>query len=262
MNKDHLTRIILFAIFILIIALFINTFQIHTSINKETDKLKKSILISDKLIKEADGRYSKLVNYYNSEKDLIKNIKEQNKELYKTIKKQDERLLSITNTLITLDEKIVKGFGKPDPIDTNKINFSLKYPDDINPFIFWDGSINKKTAAYSGKFSFSGLPLSIVLTEESRGLWKTRLIGPSWLRVDSLSVISIPPEKYVIATPKKIQWIVGGSYYAMLNSSTRAFGVNLGLNLLDRHNVIVGANTLQQINIGYLYKIKTFKRIK
>ncbi len=262
MNKDRLNLILLSALFILTLLLCINTCQIQKTAVKETDELKKSILISDKLIKEADGRYSKLVDYYKSEKDLMREIKEQNRDLYKTIKKQDERLLSITSALVTLDEKVVSGFGKPDPVDTNKINFSLRYPDETNPFIFWDGSINKKTAAYFGKFSFSSLPISVVLTEESRGLWKTRLVGPSWLKVDSLSVISIPPEKYIIDTPKKIQWLVGGSYYASLNSSNRAIGVNLGLNIFDKHNIIVGANTLQQVSIGYMYKIKKFKRTK
>jgi hypothetical protein len=227
---------------------------------KETKLLKKSIIASDKLTMEANGRYAKLVDYYNSQRDLLNDLKKTNADLYKTIKSQDERLLSITRAVITLDEKVVKGFGKPDPLDTNKLNFSLRYPDEKEPFIYWDGSIHKQTAAYQGVFSFGKLPLSIVLTEESRGLWKTRLIGPEWLKVDSLSIKSLPPEEYPTVVSKKLQLLFGGSYVYQLNQNSHGLGINVGLNLFDQHNLILGANTFNQVNATYLYKIKSFKK--
>ena len=131
-----------------------------------------------------------------------------------------------------------------------------------DPFIFWDGFINKHTAEYNGIFSFGKLPVKIILTEEKRGLWKSRLVGPDWLKVDSLSILSLPPELYPTVKPKNIQWLVGGTYYYGLNSTGKAIGVNFGLNLFDKHNIIIGANTLQQVSFGYTYKIKTFKRNK
>jgi len=226
----------------------------------ETKKLRQSIINSDKLIKEKNGQYAKLVNYYSTQRDLLNNLKEFNSALYKTIKKQDERLLNITSAVITLDKKVVQGFAKPDPIDTNNLILSLKYPNEKDPFVFWDGTINKNTAAYKGIFSFGKLPIKVVLTEESRGLWKSRIVGPEWLKVDSLSILSIPPDEYTPIKNKNIQFLVGGSYIYALNTNYHGLGVNIGLNLYDSHNLMIGANTLNQVSLGYLYKIKSFKR--
>jgi hypothetical protein len=238
------------------------TSSVQDDFLNKTEELKKSIIKSDKLLKESEGRYAKLVDYYKTEKELLSQIKKENKSLYNTIKEQDERLLSITNAIVTLDKKVVEGFGQEDPVDTNKINLSLKYPSDKDPFVFWDGWVNKNTAAYKGTFSFGKLPIQVVLTEESRGLWKSRVVGPEWLRVDSLQITSIPPEDYAPTEEKKIQWLVGGAYSYGLNDKSSAVGVNLGVSLFSSHNIVFGANTFQQVSLGYLYKIKSFKRTR
>lgn len=262
MNKNRFSNILLIVLMLIIIFLAWRISGLQQKSIDDTDKLKQSIIASDRLTKEAEGQYAKLVDYYKSERDLMKEIKADNRNLYNTIKEQDERLLSITKAIVTLDSKVVAGFGKPDPVDTNKINFGLKYPNEKDPFIFWDGWINKQTAAYSGEFKFGKLPLQIVLTEESRGLWKSRLIGPDWLKVDSLQINSIPPTEYQTVVPKKVQWLVGGTYYRGLSDSQNGVGVNFGVNLFDRHNIMVGANTFQQVSVGYYFKIKSFKRNK
>jgi hypothetical protein len=262
MNKDVIYRIIGAVLLCIILLLLFKNCQIQKGADKELDNLKKSIIASDKLTKESDGRYSKLVDYYASRGDLMKDLKKSNRDLYKTIKNQDERLLSITSSIITLDRRVVQGFAQTDPVDTNRLNLSLKYPDEKDPFVYWDGWVNKHTAAYKGTFSFGKLPIQVILTEESRGLWKSRIVGPDWLKVDSLSIKSLPPAEYITITPKNIQWLVGGSYIYNMNNNIPGIGVNFGLNLFDRHNLILGANTLNQVSFGYTYKIKTFKRNK
>jgi len=262
MNKDLVYRVIGAILVGVILLLLFKNCQIQKGADRDITELKKSIIASDKLTKEADGRYAKLVDYYASQGDLMKELKESNKDLYKTIKKQDERLLSITSSIITLDQKIVHGFAEPDPIDTNRLNLSLKYPDEKDPFVYWDGWVNKNTAAYKGTFSFGKLPIQIILTEDTRGLWKSRIVGPEWLKVDSLSIKSLPPAEYASVKPKTIQWLVGGNYIHSLNNTGQGVGVNFGLSLFDKHNLIIGANTLNQVSLGYMYKIKTFKRNK
>lgn len=262
MNKDTIYRALGAILIIIIVLLLFKNCQIQKGANDEINDLKKSIIASDKLTKEADGRYAKLVDYYATQGDLMKDLKESNRDLYKTIKKQDERLLSITNSIITLDSKVVNGFAQTDPVDTNKLNLSLKYPDEKDPFVYWDGWVNKNTAAYKGTFSFGKLPIQIILTEDTRGLWKSRIVGPDWLKVDSMSIKSLPPEEYATVKPKNLQWLIGGSYIYSLNNTGQGVGINFGLNLFDKHNVILGANTLNQVSLGYTYKIKTFKRNK
>lgn len=229
--------------------------------DKEIAELRKSIIASDKLTKEANGQYAKLVNYYASERDLKNQLKETNKELLNTIKEQDERLLSITNAIITLEAGLTTGFGSIDKKDSTKINLALRYPTKGEPFVFWDGKINRLTAEYNGEFTFGKLPIQIVVTEESRGLWKHRIIGPDWLKVDSLTVNSIPPAEYQVEVPKKLQWLVGGTYTkSLVPAVPNAVGINVGVNLFDNHNILVGANSSQQVTVGYYYKIKSTKR--
>jgi hypothetical protein len=224
-------------------------------------ELRKSIIASDKLTKEADGRYAKLVNYYASEDDLKDQLKELNKDLYNTIKDQDERLMSITDAVITLESELTAGFGSIDTKDTTNVNLALKYPAKGDPFVFWNGKVNRYNAEYNGEFTFGKLPIQIVVTEESRGLWKHRIIGPEWLKVDSLKINSIPPEEYATVKAKKLQWIVGGNYsYSFSPTIPSAIGVGVGVNLFDAHNIIFGANSASQVNIGYYYKLKSIKR--
>jgi len=261
MKKDLFYK--LFILIALVIIIFL-AWQVRLTQNKalkETEELKKSIIAADVLVKEADGRYAKLVNYYNSERDLKGQLKEQNRELYEMVKDQKERLLSITNSIVSLDSKVTEGFGNIDGVDTNKINVALRYPSKEEPFVFWDGWINRNTARYSGEFTFGKLPIKIVVTEDSRGLWKHRIVGPDWLKVDSLTVNSLPPEKYVPTVPRKIQWLVGGMYnHSIINPSFNSIGIGIGLNLFDSHNIIVSANSQSQVGIGYYYKIKSLKK--
>jgi hypothetical protein len=260
MNKDSIYKAIAIILIFIIIFMSWKIYNTQVSSLSQMDELKKSIIASDSLTKEANGQYAKLVDYYKTESDLLSDLKSNNKTLYQTIKKQDERLLSITSAVISLDRKVSEGFAQTDPLDTNKLNLSLRYPTEEDPFVFWDGWVNKNTSAYLGEFSFSKLPIKIILTEETRGTWKSRLIGPDWLKVDSLSILSIPPVEYSQVKPKNIQLLVGGSYYYGLNLGDDGIGVNLGLNLFDKHNIVVGANTLQQLSFGYTYKIGSFKK--
>lgn len=260
MNKDSIYKAIALCLISIIIFMSWKIYNIQATGLAQIDELKKSIIASDSLTKEANGQYAKLVDYYKTESDLLRDLKSNNNSLYQTIKKQDERLLSITSAVISLDRKVSEGFAQTDPLDTNKLNLSLRYPTEEDPFVFWDGWVNKNTSAYLGEFSFSKLPIKIILTEETRGIWKSRLVGPEWLKVDSLSISSIPPIEYSQVKPKNIQWLVGGSYYYGLNLGNSGIGVNLGLNLFDRHNIIFGANTLQQLSFGYTYKISSFKK--
>jgi hypothetical protein len=226
------------------------------------DDLKKSIIMNDSLVKEAEGRYSKLVNYYNTEKDLKEQLKESNKDLYNIVKKSNEKILSLTNVVITLQGQVNSGFGKIDKLDSNKIDLTLKYPNDNNPYINWKGSINRKTAYYNGEWSFGKLPLQIVLTEEQKGLWKSRLIGPEWLKVDSMIVNSLPNKDYCDNQLKKLQFLVGAGYIKSLTNQSDAISVGTGVSFNGKHNILLKATTNKEVGISYYYNFQKKKTNK
>jgi len=261
--KDKFNTILLIVMLVIIVFLGWRIEVINNKNTKIVDDLNKSIVDNDVLKKEADGRYAKLVNFYDDEKDLKKELKKSNENLSDVVKKQNEKILSLTSAVITLQGVISEGGGKIDPVDSNKIDLALKYPNDANPFINWIGNVDRKSAYYKGEWSFGKLPLQIVLTEEQRGLWKSRLIGPDWLKVDSMSINSLPPEEYPIYEPKKLQFLVGGGYIKSL-STTGADGISIGagVTLFDNHNLLLNATTNKEVSVSYYYKIKSLKKKK
>lgn len=258
--KDKFNSILLIILLIIIIFLGWRINATQNANEDAQDALKKSIIMNDSLTKEADGRYAKLVDYYNSEKDLKNELKESNKKLYEVIKKENEKILSLTNAIITLQGVVNEGFANFDPNDSNKINLALKYPNDKEPFINWNGSIDKRSAFYKGEWTFGKLPLHIVLTEEQRGLWKSRLIGPEWLKVDSMTINSLPPKDFDNDQLKKLQFFVGGGYIKSLSNGSNAVSVGGGVSYNGHHNLLLQATTNQEVGLSYYYNFQKRKK--
>ena len=75
MNKETINRIFNALLLIIILIMMVRMCNIQKDAISETTALKKSIIASDKLTKEAEGQYAKLVDYYKTERDLINDIK-------------------------------------------------------------------------------------------------------------------------------------------------------------------------------------------
>ena len=255
--KDIFLIVLSVVIIILMLFGWVKYNQMQKKIYDEINSGNKVILSMDKTTKESDGQYAKLVNYFNSEKDLNNQLKEQNEDLFRLIKKQDERLLMINNTIVTLEGKMTEGFGSVNKNDTNRIDLKLNYPDEKNSFITWNGFVNRKTAFYKGEFTFGKLPLQIVMTETDRGIWKSRLIGPEWLIVDSMDINSLP-----LPTPEKqSKWglLLGGGFQKSFNQNipnavSLAFAVQY-----KKHMLMIDGNTNRQFGLKYLYRLENFK---
>lgn len=261
MNKDNFYLILILALIGGLGYLIWKIELLQKLANERNEDLKKAIISSDTLLMESEGRYAKLVDYYNSSQDLNRQLRKSNRDLYKSIKSQDEKILSLTSSLISLTGKIDEGFGSVNETDSTQIDLRLTYPDQTNPFIMWNGSVDRLTARYQGEWKFGKLPIDIIVTEESRGLWKHRIVGPEWFKVDSLSVNSLPPDEYIQTEEKNIQFMVGANYSHSLSPiGTNAVGVGAGINILNQHMILFGANSSQQVTLGYYYKLKSLKR--
>jgi hypothetical protein len=222
----------------------------------------KEIVKNSKLIKEKDGQYAKFVDNFNTQKDLLKQLKEENKDLYKDIKKNDEKLLMINNTLVTLEGRVVEGFGKWNPTDSNLIDLNLKYPDEKDWFISWDGSVHKKTAFYKGDWKFGKLPLQIVLTETEKGIWNSRLIGPEWLVVDKMDVKALDPSGFTDPykpEPRNFGFMLGGG--PLIGFQPRFFGLSIGAGAYYKnHSLILNGATNYTVGFNYYYRFISFKK--
>jgi hypothetical protein len=220
----------------------------------------KMIIDADKTTKEGDGQYAKLVDYFNTEKELNQQLKNQNKELFDLIKKQDEKLLMINNTVISMKQEIAEGFGNINEEDTNLIDIKLTYPNEGDTFITWDGYVNRNNAFYSGNWEFGKLPLQVIMTETDRGLWKSRLVGPEWLLVDSIEVNSLPLP--TIEKKSNFGLFLGGGYVNSFDpNGVNAVSIGGGIKFKD-HRLLINATTNKEIGFSYYYDILNFKKKK
>ena len=255
-------RVLYGLIIALILLLIFSTCHNRYQQNKLYEKIEegnKMIVDMDVTTKEDDGQYAKLVDYFNTEKELNQQLKDQNKKLFNLIKEQDEKLLMINNTVVSLRQQLSEGFGNISEVDTNIIDLKLTYPNDgENNFITWDGQINRNNAFYSGSWEFGKLPLQVILTETDRGLWKSRLIGPEWVLVDSIEINSLPLPK--VEKKSDFGVFLGGGYINSLDpNGTNAVSIGGGLRFKD-HKLLINATTNKEIGFSYYYNILNFKK--
>jgi hypothetical protein len=246
-------------IFLLIVSHCENQ-KLKQDLKDQISQAQRDILAADRLKKDDDGQYSKLVNFFKTQKELNEQLKKQNIELYERITNQGERLLMINNSIISLKNKISQGDVEPDPVDSSIIKLDLKYPNSSESFINWNGKIHTKNLTYLGEWKFGKLPLQVILTETSKGMWSSKLIGPSWLLVDSMTVNSLPPDKIV----KPIEYtnlglVFGGGFFKSLTTNQGA--ISIGGGIYYKNNVLVlNAMSNNYVGLHYYYKFVKEKK--
>lgn len=258
--KDRiLYGLIIILILLLLVSVWYGRYQ-QKELYQKIQEGNKMIIDADKTTKEDDGQYAKLVDYFNTEKELNQQLKNQNKELFDLIKKQDEKLLMINNTVISMKQEMVEGFGSIDEKDTNLIDITLTYPNDEDTFITWEGYVNRNNAFYSGRWEFGKLPLQVIMTETDRGLWKSRLVGPDWLLVDSIEVNSLPLP--TVEKKSNFGLFLGGGYINSFDpNGFNGVSVGAGIKFKD-HRILINATTNKEIGFSYYYDILNFKKKK
>ena len=228
---------------------------------KEIQKGNEVIVGMDQTKEEKGGQYAKLVDYFNTEKELNKKVRKDNKDLQQLIKKQNEKLLMVNRAIVSLKSEINEGDVIVNNEDSTVFDINIRYPNSDESFINWGGSVFTKTKSYKGEWSFGRLPLEVILTETERGLWNSRLIGPEWLLVDSITVNSLPPQDFD-NTPKESSFglLLGGGYINGFDQNS-SNGLSIGAGLQwKKHNLIVNGTTNKEVGFSYYYKFSNLKK--
>jgi len=242
----------------------------NTNMKDENDILIKKILSLDTLVKEQDGSYRKLVDSYNTEKDLKNKLKNQNEDLYKIIKKNDEKLLMISNAAVTFKNEIDKNIKVNIKSDSSSsvIDFVSKYPsNEFNndwfieyhgkTYIFIGADKNIKIDSVIGKWVFNKFNLDIVLTEQDDGIWKYYLKGPEYLKVDDIKINSIPKKRFSQEDNKKFSILLGVGYKKVLNlDKSNIISIAGGLWFNQKNIILIEGSTNQMVGFTFLRKIK------
>lgn len=252
-KKIYILIIILLSFFTIGMSIKNNIDQTRL-INKIEENNKKIIEMSE-LIKEKDGQYSKLVNYFSDSKKLSENLKNSNKELAKELRKTKEQILKINDIVATFKEK--KDTGNISFKNDSLIGIDIFYPDSNDWFINWKGKIFTKDKKYTGKWIFTDLKIKAILTETEEGLWKARIVGPKFLVINSMEINSLPPKDYTDEKIKKISFLFGGGYLKSFdNNYSNAIGITGGIQWKNKHIIQLTGTTNNILGIQFLYKFK------
>jgi uncharacterized membrane-anchored protein YhcB (DUF1043 family) len=260
--KDKILIGTILGLILVIIFLNFRSQRIQEKMYEQLQFANKEIVKLDTLKKERDGQYAKLVSYFESEKTLKESLREDNKELSKLVEAQNERILMLNQAVVSLEDAISKGEVDIDPTDSTIVKVNLTYPDSENPFINWNGKIFTDNLTYSGKWSFGSLPIEILLTETERGLWKSRLIGPDWLKVDSINVKSLPPSD--IADDPNVDnfgILVGGGYMSSLDPNLgRGVSIGFGAQYKNSSLMLNYGSLGNYLGLSYYHRISLNKK--
>lgn len=245
-NKDRLVRIALIFIIIVLMIFGISQCNSKRQAQNVVKDYKEFILKSDSLRLVKEGRYQKVVNDLNNQRDLNKKLKEENKELYKDIK--DDNKLPISYTNIEAQPK-----NKVDTIiirDTIKDGHYYKvfndfYPNNEKPFITYKGEINNNSVL--GEFKFNPFELDLVISEKEKGIFEADLNAPEWLTVNSLEVNSLPLKNI---KKDNFDWMLGGAAGLNTQDNTPVFDIEGGFRYKESLFSIQGTSN-KEIKLGF-----------
>lgn len=250
--------LIVILILLLVGAHFKNQFD-RNKLNDQLDAANKHVLSLDIVKKEADGRYAKLVDNYQTEKQLNEKVSQVNKELCKDIKKKNEKILMLKEAIVTLESSKSNGEVTVNKQDSSVLDLVLNYPNPDSSFINWNGSISMLDYKYSGEWSFGKLPLQVILTETERGMWNSRLVGPKWLKVDSMQVNSLP-KKDIADIKKNTFGLMGGFGLSSSLDVNQGYAIRVGGGLyFNNEIVILNASTRNILGLEYYHRFGSNK---
>lgn len=248
--KIDVTKILLFIILILIGYNTIKNYLFPD--NSEFEKLRKELVTTSELVKLKDGRYEKLLNDYNTSKELLKSLKKSNEELYRDIKKSNEKVVAVTQALIGFKDKFDSlKLNKPiEDVIKDKDTLDFFYPNKNNPLITHSLQFTSNTTANS-YWDFNPTPLDLVITETEKGIFKTNIGTNPYVSISSLDVKTIPFE----TEKSRFGW----SYGAGLWRGPNELGVDLygGVRISDFNILLrVQPSTQPQVGVGFIYNPK------
>jgi hypothetical protein len=201
-------------------------------------EIKKLKIKNSTLEKVAEGHYTKLVA------DTLK-LKELNKEVAKL-------KIKVSNPVILEKIRLVP-IEVEKRIDTTTINQDSimivdYYPTKENWFTKYNAKLDLKNNVNIGKFTFTDLNISIVISEQSDGTFRSELKAPSFIKVTKLDVIALPMETMKV---DNFGVLAGGMLSYNMENGDVGYSIMGGIRI-KKTNIITSINTNKEIGIGTL----------
>lgn len=252
-------NLLLIGLILLLLFLGISYLQMRKENKDLQDQLvftQKDIIKNDSLRKISDGNYSKLVDFFKTDNELMNDLKKSNIDLYNRVKSGNEKILELNDYFITFKKQLDSGFATMK--DSNTYEMSLFYPEKSNWFVNWNGLLSKNTGQYNGSWSFGQLKFGVTLTQQPNGLFKSNISGPSFLVLDSIKVESLPPVQLI--KERNLEFLLGGGYKYNLNSKDKSIILSTGFQWKNANIISIDMGTDNSVLGKFIYKFRSFKR--
>jgi hypothetical protein len=205
--KNKTTIILAGIILLLLIAGFFTINYYKKQAQNSENRYKLEVLRNDKLEKVAEGHYRKKVADSLTQKQLNKIVDSLGLEL----KTKPKTITKIKFVPIEVEK----------PIDSisiidHMVNIVDYYPDIQTNFIKYSNKFNLLTSKGVGKFEFSPIDISIVLSQREDGIFQSDIKVPDFISIGSVDIQSTPME---IPKIDNFGWILGVGYGKQFNDS-------------------------------------------
>lgn len=213
--------------------------------DQQISNMKDTILAKDFLIKIRDGEYTKLVNDTKTTKELKEELKTiVSEQLYKEIVKNGEKITNNTTIRVVPTTKTLLDTVYIDSSGTRR--FTSYYPNKDSAFITNQATITGNIA--SSTWSFQPLKLSVVVTQQKDGMYRARLIGPTWIQAEEVTVNSLPMTSI---NEKKFKFLLGASGGYSFEDRSMVVGVYTGIRFNNKI-ILLNGGTNKVVSIGYI----------
>ena len=242
-----------------VVVLLITFFQIkkdNQHLQEQVIAYQKEIIQLDTLRKISDGNYSKLVDIFKTEKDLMSDLKKSYIEVYNHVKSNNEKLLALNQYFISFKNKLDSGIATLK--DSNSYEMKLFYPDQSDWFVNWNGIISKNTGNYNGAWNFGQLKFGVTLTQQTNGLFKSYITGPKFLMLDSIKVESLPP--VIPLKERNLEFLLGGGYRFNIDQTKKAFVIGAGFQWKNSNMLLLDVGSDNNVTGKFVYKFRSFKK--
>lgn len=252
-------NVLLFGLIGIILILLFVIFQSKRDIKQLSNNvigLQKEILASDSLRKLSDGNYTKLIDSFKSQKELLSELKVSNKDLYNRIKDNGEKITQLNQYFISFKSKLDSGFALVK--DSNNYELTLFYPQKTDWFVNWNGLINRNNGKYLGNWNFGKLKFGVTVTQQKNGLWRTYVSGPDFLLLDSIRV-----EALMVDNPLKernVEFLTGLGYRWNPFKNEKNLVFSGGLQWKNSNIILLDIATDNTISGKFIYKFKSYKQ--
>lgn len=216
----------------LVLGLLFSINSCNNIVNKKDIEWK---IKTDSLVKVSETQYTKLIA------DTLTL-----KELRREIKRLEIENIKKPKTITVIDWKIKDKEGKVDtlylPTEEKKLYVSDYYPNKENPFV------NYTLRDSIGKFKFYPAQISLVVSENSDGTWRTDSKVPEYFEIIDIKAVGVKRPVIEKTTP----FYLGGK--AQKQNERYPLSV-LGGFRVKRTIIFGGINTDGNVEIGTLYNL-------